>query len=337
MDIGIDLGTANVVISMNKTGVLLNEPSVVAYHRYKKEVVAVGTEAYDMIGRTPDYITIVRPLADGVISDDSMAEVMIKALILKVLGNQPVRPRIALCIPSFITDIESRAVIEAAVSAGSRKVYLIQEPIAAMLGADIDISRPNGHMVVDIGGGTTDIAVVSLNGVVVSHSVTTAGNKLDQSILKYISNRYKLLIGEKTAENIKKKLTNVYNPGVNRKMKIGGKSLYTGMPQSLEISELDVHLAIEEHIAEIIEAIRYVFEQTPPELIKDIYDNGIVLTGGGALIGKLDMLISAETGLRCRIAEDAVTCVARGTAIVYDKMDTLLDGFEHISFSKLSF
>lgn len=334
MDIGIDLGTANIVVSTDHRGIILNEPSVVAYHRYKKEVIAVGTDAYNMIGRTPDYITIVRPLADGVISDDGMAEVMIKTLILKVLGNQPVRPRIVLCIPSFITDVESRAVIEAAMGAGSRKVYLIQEPIAAMLGAGIDISKPDGHMVVDIGGGTTDIAVVSLNGIVVSHSVTTAGNKLDLSILKYISNRYKMLIGEKTAENIKKTITNVYNPGFKKKMKIGGKNLYTGMPQTLEISEIDVHLAIEEHISDIIEAIRYVFEQTPPELIKDIYENGIVLTGGGALLGKLDVLVNKETGLKCRIAADAVTCVARGTAEVYNKMDSLLDGFEHISVYK---
>jgi len=334
MDIGIDLGTANMVVSSNRKGVILNEPTVVAYHRYKKEVIAVGTDAYNMIGRTPDYITIVRPLADGVISDDGMAEVMIQNLILRVLGNQPIRPRIVLCIPSFITDVESRAVVEAAIGAGARSIYFIQEPIAAMLGADIDISKPGGHMVVDIGGGTTDIAVVSLNGVVVSHSVTTAGNKLDQSILKYISNRYKLLIGERTAEHIKKTITNVYSPGFKRKMKIGGKNLFTGMPQTIEISEIDVHLAIEEHIAEILEAIRYVFEQTPPELIKDLYDNGIVLTGGGALLGKLDILINKETGLKCSIASDAVNCVARGTAVVYDKMDTLLDGFEKIPVYK---
>ncbi len=331
MDIGIDLGTANMVVSMNKKGIILNEPSVVAYHRYKKEVIAVGMDAYKMIGRTPDYITIVRPLADGVISDDGMAEVMIKELILKVLGNQQIRPRIVLCIPSFITDVESRAVIEAAMGAGSRKVYLIQEPIAAMLGADIDVSKPVGNMVVDIGGGTTDIAVVSLNGVVVSHSVTTAGNKFDQSILKYVSNRYKMLIGERTAEHIKIKIANVFNPGVKRKLKIGGKNLFTGMPQTMEISELDVHLAIEEHVTAIIDAIRSVLEQTPPELISDIYDNGIVLTGGGALLGKLDVLINTELGLKCRIAGDCVTCVAKGTAIVYDKMDSLLDGFEHIS------
>lgn len=334
MDIGVDLGTANVVVSVNKTGVVLNEPSVVAYHRYKKEVVAVGRQAYDMIGRTPDYITIVRPLENGVISDDSMAEVMIKELVLKVIKNQPVRPRVVMCIPSFITDIEGRAVVEAAISTGSRKIYLIREPIAAMLGAGIDISGPTGHMVVDIGGGTTDIAVVSLNGIVVSHSVTAAGNALDRSILKYISNRYKLLIGEKTAENIKKKITNVYNPGVSKKLKIGGKNLYTGMPQTIEINEIDVHLAVEEPVSEIIEAIRFVFEMTPPELIKDIYDNGIVLTGGGAHIGRLDLLICAETGLRCRIAEDAVTCVARGSAIVYDKMDKLLDGFESVPMYK---
>lgn len=331
MDIGIDLGTANMVVTMNDAGVILSEPSVVAYHKYKKEVVAVGRDAYNMIGRTPDYVTIVKPLAGGVITDDGMAEVMIKAFILKVLGNQPVKPRIVLCVPSFITDIESRAVIEAAVSAGSRKVYLIQEPIAALLGAGVDISKPRGTMVVDIGGGTTDIAVVSLNGIVVSHSVTTAGNKFDQAILKYMAARHKLLIGERTAENIKKKIANVYNPCVKRKMKIGGKNFFTGMPQSMEINELDVYIAVEEHLSDIVEAIRYVFEQTPPELIKDIYEDGIVLTGGGAFLGKLDMYIGAETGLKCRIANDADSCVALGTSMVYEKMDKLLDGFEHIS------
>ncbi len=334
MDIGIDLGTTNIVVTRDDAGVVLSEPSVVAYHIYRKEVVAVGNDAYRMIGRTPDYIKIVRPLADGVISDDGMAEYMIKAFILKVLGNQPIRPRIALCIPSFITDIEGRAVIEAAVSAGARKVYLIQEPIAALLGAGVDISVPSGNMVVDIGGGTTDIAVVSLNGVVVSHSVTTAGNKLDQAVIRYLSARYNLLVGERTAENIKMKNSNVYNPGINRKMKIGGKNLYTGQPESREISELDVHLAVEEYLSDITEAIRYVFDQTPPELIKDIYDNGIILTGGGAHIGKIDMYIGSATGLRCRIAPNADSCVAVGTAMVYRKMDTLLDGFEHIPVYK---
>lgn len=334
MDIGIDLGTANVVVSTAGKGVILNEPAVMAYHRYKKEVVAIGAEAYNMIGRTPDYVTIVRPLAGGVISDDKMAEIMIKALILKVLGSQPVRPRIVFCIPSLTTDIEVRAVIEAAVSAGSRKIYLVREPIAAMLGATGDISEPNGHMVVDIGGGTTDIGVVSLNGIVSSYSVTTAGNKLDQSILKYISNRYKLLIGERTAEKIKIQMANVFNPSIDKKMKIGGKNLYTNMPQSIEISELDVHLAIEEQIREIIDAIKKVFEETPPELVRDVYENGIILTGGGAHLGKLDRLINEETGLNCTIAENAVTCVAKGTAIVYDKMDSLLDGFEQVTVYK---
>ena len=334
MDLGIDLGTTNIVVTRDDAGVVLSEPSVVAYHKYRKEVVAVGKEAYDMIGRTPDYISIVKPLADGVISDDGMAEYMIKAFILKVLGNSPLRPRIVICVPSFITDIEGRAVIEAAVSAGARKVYLIQEPIAALLGAGVDISKPSGNMVVDIGGGTTDIAVVSLNGVVVSHSVTTAGNKFDQSVAKYLSNRYRIQVGEKSAEKIKKAISNVYNPGINRKMKIGGKNIYTGMPESREISELDVHLAVEEHLGDITEAIRHVFEQTPPELIKDIYDNGIILTGGGANIGRMDMFIGSETGLKCRIADDAANCVARGTALAYKKMDALREGFEYIPVYK---
>lgn len=334
MDIGIDLGTANMVVSMNKKGIVLNEPSVVAYHRYKKEVIAVGYDAYKMIGRTPDYVTIVRPLADGVISDDGMAEVMIKELIQRVVGSQAVRPRIVLCIPSFITDVESRAVIEAAMGAGSRKVFLIQEPIAAMLGAGIDVSKPSGNMVIDIGGGTTDIAVVSLNGIVVSKSVKVAGNKFDQSILKYISNRYKMLIGERTAESVKINISNVFNPSITKKVRVGGKNLFSGMPQSVEISELDVNLALEEHVGSIIEAVRSVLEQTPPELVSDIFDNGVVLTGGGSLIGKLDVLIDREIGLKCRIAPDAVTCVAKGTAIAYDKMDSLLDGFESVSVYK---
>lgn len=334
MDIGIDLGTTNIVITRDNAGVVLSEPSVVAYHMYRKEVVAVGLEAYNMIGRTPDYIKIVRPLADGVISDDGMAEYMIKTFILRVLGSQPLRPRIVICVPSFITDIEGRAVIEAAVSAGARKVYLIQEPIAALLGAGVDISKPSGNMVIDIGGGTTDIAVVSLNGVVVSHSVTTAGNKFDQAVMKYLAARYKVNVGERTAENAKMNISNLYDPGISRKMTIGGKNIYTGMPESVEISELDLHLAIEEHLADITEAIRHVFEQTPPELIADIYDNGIVLTGGGAHLGRLDLFICSETGIKCRIAENADHCVAMGTALVYRNMDTLRDGFEYVPVYK---
>lgn len=329
MDIGIDLGTVNMVVTMGKK-VLLNEPSVVAYHKIKKEIIAVGRDAYEMLGRTPDYITIIKPLADGVISNDSMAEIMIEELILKVIEKHLIRPRIMLCVPSYITDVESRALIESTVGAGSRKIYLIQEPIAALLGAGIDVSKPEGNMIVDIGGGTTDIAIVSLNGVVNSKSIKIAGNELDKSILKYISNRYKMLIGEKKAEEIKIKLGNVFNPSPDKKMKISGKNLYNGLPKTIEINEIDVHIAMDEHISEIFKAIKEVLETTSPELITDIYDKGVLLTGGGSLLKNIDIMVNTELGLKCKIAEDAITCVAKGTVLAFKKLDTLLEGFENV-------
>lgn len=334
VDIGIDLGTANIMITMGNKGIVLDEPSVVAFNKKSNQVVAVGEEAYRMIGRTPEYIVAIRPLSDGVISDHNMTESMISHLILKVCGKQLIKPRIVLCVPSLITDVESRAVVEAARNSGSRKVYLIQEPIAALIGAGYDISEACGRMVVDIGGGTTDIAVISLNGIVKSSSLKLAGNKVDQAIIRYISNQYKILIGEKTAELAKKSITNVYDPEGELKMIVKGRHLIKGLPEQIEISDIDVFEAIKELVFEMVDSIKGVLEVTPPELVGDIYNNGIVLTGGGALLGGLDKLISASTGIPCVIADEPIACVAKGTGMAFEMIDKLLDGFESISLYK---
>jgi rod shape-determining protein MreB len=336
MDIGIDLGTANIMITMGNRGIVLNEPSVVAFNKKTEQVIAVGEEAYKMIGRTPDFITVIRPLSDGVISDHKMTESMISAFIEKVTGKQLFMPRIVLCIPSSITDVESRAVIEAAKTAGARNVYLIEEPIAALLGAGIDISRPNGNMVVDIGGGTTDIAVVSMNGIVAKKSIKLAGNKIDKAVAKYIANRYRIMIGEKTAEMAKISISNVFNPDGSRKMFVKGRHLVRGLPEKVEISDYDIYEAIIDIVNEIVSAVRDVLESTPPELVGDIHTNGVTLTGGGALIGGMDKLMTKALGANFYVAEDAISCVARGTGKAFESLDKLLDGFEHISLLKYS-
>lgn len=331
VDIGIDLGTANTIITVGGKGIVIDEPSVVAYDKKKKQVLAVGEEAYRMLGRTPEYIVAVKPLRDGVISDNEMAEAMISEFIHKVSGSMMLKPRIIICVPSSVTDVECRAVVEAALSAGARKVYLIEEPIAALLGAGVDISKPNGTMVVDIGGGTADVAVVSFNGIVESNSIKIAGNKLDAAIARFISQKYKLYIGEKTAEQAKIELANVFDPTGEKKMTVKGRHLIKGLPVSQEITDLDVAQSIKELIDELIDGIKKVFEKTPPELVGDIKQNGIVLTGGGAMLGGLDKLISRETGVPCFVADESLKCVAKGTAAAFGLSEELLDGFERIS------
>ena len=331
VDIGIDLGTANTIIAIGGKGIVIDEPSVVAYDKKKKQVLAVGEEAYRMLGRTPEYIVAVKPLRDGVISDNEMAEAMISEFIHKVSGSMMLKPRIIICVPSSVTDVECRAVVEAALSAGARKVYLIEEPIAALLGAGVDISKPNGTMVVDIGGGTADVAVVSFNGIVESNSIKIAGNKLDAAIARFISQKYKLYIGEKTAEQAKIELTNVFDPTGEKKMTVKGRHLIKGLPVSQEITDADISQAIKELIDELIDGIKKVFEKTPPELVGDIKQNGIVLTGGGAMLGGLDRLVSRETGVPCFVAEEPLKCVAKGTAAAFGLSEELLDGFERIS------
>lgn len=331
VDIGIDLGTANTIITVGGKGIVIDEPSVVAYDKKKKQVLAVGEEAYRMLGRTPEYIVAVKPLRDGVISDNEMAEAMISEFIHKVSGSMMLKPRIIICVPSSVTDVECRAVVEAALSAGARKVYLIEEPIAALLGAGVDISKPNGTMVVDIGGGTADVAVVSFNGIVESNSIKIAGNKLDAAIARFISQKYKLYIGEKTAEQAKIELANVFDPTGEKKMTVKGRHLIKGLPVSQEITDEDIAQAIKELIDELIDGIKKVFEKTPPELVGDIKQNGIVLTGGGAMLGGLDRLVSKETGVPCFVADEPLKCVAKGTAAAFGLSEELLDGFERIS------
>lgn len=330
LDIGIDLGTANIIITISGKGIVLNEPSVVAYDRKKKAVVAVGKEAYKMIGRTPEYIVAVRPLKDGVISDNEMTQAMIKEFINMVNGGFMVKPRIVLCVPSSVTDVERRAVVEAALSAGARKVYLIEEPIAALIGAGMDISKPSGSMVVDIGGGTSDVAIVSFNGIVQSRSVKMAGNKLDAAIVRHITQKYKILIGEKTAEKAKIELANVFNPTGEKKMIIRGRHLLKGLPESAEISDIDLYEALHENAMEIVEQVKLVLESTPPELVGDILSNGILLTGGGALLGGLTDLITDRVGAPCYIADKPIECVARGVEMAFNMSNELLDGFEQV-------
>jgi len=327
-DIGIDLGTSNIVITMGSKGVVLSEPSVIAYNTRTERVLAVGREAYEMIGRNPEYICVARPITDGVISDDDLVHSLIREMIIKVAGYQLIKPRIVICVPSFITDIESRAVVETAKSIGSRQVYLIQEPIAAMIGAGVNISKARGHMIVDIGGGTTDVAIVSMNGVVTSHTIKTAGNAIDRSIIKYMQNKYKLLIGERTAEKIKIELCNLYDPSDEITCIVKGRSLLKGLPTKVILSETELFKAVEDDILAIVEAVRKVLEDAPPELVGDIYENGLLLTGGGALLGGLTNLIKRILGVSCTIASDAVNCVAKGTGLAFGKTTTLLDGFE---------
>jgi rod shape-determining protein MreB len=243
-------------------------------------------------------------------------------------------PNIIMCIPSSVTDVESRAVIEAAKNAGARRVYLIEEPVAALLGSGVDISRPDGNMVVDIGGGTTDMAVVSMNGVVAKSSIKLAGNKLDRAIVRYVSNRYRVLIGERTAEMAKTAIANIYDPDGSRKYVVKGRHLVRGLPESLELNDYDIYEAIIDNVDEIVAAVKAVFEKTPPELVGDVYGNGLYITGGGSLLSGLDKLIESQIGVKCNIPDDPVSCVAKGTRIAFNHLDKLLEGFEHISLLK---
>ena len=333
-DNGIDLGTANLVMTYGRKGVVLSEPSVIAYNKCTQRILAVGKEAYKMIGKVPAYIDVVHPMADGVISDDLLTQCMIREFLQKVCGHQLVKPRIIICVPAFITDLEKRAVGDAVMSAGCRKAYLIDEPIAAMLGAGINIGRAKGHMVVDIGGGTTDVAIVSMNGIVTSHSVKSAGNQIDKAIMKYMMHRYKLLIGEQTAEQVKKTLINLYDPSAEVTMPVKGRNILRGLPDTVEINEMELFDAVEDEIFAIMEAIKKVLEETPPELVGDIHENGILLTGGGALLGGLRELIHRTLNVNCVLARDTMHCVAKGTGMAFQKINNLLDGFEGVTIYK---
>lgn len=325
-DIGIDLGTASVLVYVKGKGIVLKEPSVVAIDKNTNKVLAVGEDARQMIGRTPGNIAAVRPLRDGVISDYDTTEKMLRHFIKKAYGNKKIlRPRVVVCIPCEATEVEKRAVKDAAYNAGAREVYLIEEPIAAALGAGIDISKPNGCMIVDIGGGTTDIAVISLSGIVVRSSIKVAGDKFDDAIISYLKKKYKLMIGERTAEDLKINIGCAYKRDEDISMEIKGRDLISGLPKNILVTSEEIRLALSEPVEAITDAVHQVLEKTPPELAADISDNGIIMTGGGSLLWGLDKYIQERTKVPVKVAEDAISCVAKGTGVSLDYLDYLVD------------
>ncbi len=318
-DIGVDLGTANVLVHVEGQGIVLNEPSVVAIDQVSKQVVAVGEEARQMLGRTPGNIVAIRPLRDGVIADFEVTEIMLRHFLRKTIGRGALlRPRALICVPAGITSVEQKAVREAAENCGIKHVDLIEEPKAAAIGAGLNIFEASGSMVVDIGGGTTDIAVLSLGGVVTSASLRIAGDKLDDAIVKYIKRQYNLLIGERTAEDLKKELATVYPEGRTLEMGVRGRDMMTGLPKTITIKSAEMREALIEPIESIVMATKSVLEQTPPELSADIFDKGIVLTGGGALVHGLDKLMVDELQVPVHVAENPMQCVVLGTGMMLE-------------------
>jgi len=320
-DIGIDLGTANVLIHIKGQGIVLNEPSVVAIDSETKKPLAVGSEAKDMLGRTPGRVKAIRPMKDGVIADFEITEIMLNHFIRKVNGKKLFsRPRILICCPSDITQVEKNAIKEAAERTGAKKVFLEDEPKIAAIGAGLDISKPSGNMVIDIGGGTTDIAILSLGDIVTSTSIKIAGNVFDNDIMKYIKDKYKLLIGDRTAEEIKFTIGTVFPGSRNEKMEVRGRDLVTGLPHTITICSDEVEESLRESVYVIVQNTKSVLEQTPPELSADIIDKGIVVTGGGALIDGFDQLLSHELKVPVFIAESPLTCVVEGTGILLENL-----------------
>ena len=312
-DVGIDLGTASILVYVKGKGIVLQEPSVVALDTNTDKFLAVGEEARKMLGRTPSNIIAIRPLKDGVISDYNITERMLKYFINKAVGKRLLKPRLIICVPSGITEVEKRAVIEASNSAGALKTYIIEEPIAAAIGAGIDITEPNGNMIVDIGGGTTDVAVISLGGIVVNRSIKVAGDDCDEAITRYIRKRFNMTIGERSAENLKLSIGCAYPMEVEKFQEVKGRNLLTGLPNVVQVSSTDMLLALRETIEEIVQTVHNVLELTPPELASDISSKGIILTGGGSLIYGIDKLLEERMGITVKIAKNPVECVAIGT------------------------
>lgn len=324
VDIGIDLGTATVLVYVKGQGVVLKEPSVVAVDKIRNKVLAVGEDARNMIGRTPGNIVAVRPLRDGVISDYDITEKMLKHFIVNSVKKvKKVPGKIMVCIPSKATEIERRAVIDATKNSGARKVYLIEEPLAAAIGAGVDISMPNGRMVIDIGGGTCDVAVISLGGVVVRDSIKVAGDTFDEAIIKYIRNNNKLMIGERTAEQLKISVASAISGIRNEKIQVKGRNMVTGLPDEITISTEEIRTAIKEPVKLISDSVKSVLEKTPPELAADIMDDGIVMTGGGSLLFGLNKHLESILGVEVKVAEEAVNCVAEGTGKVLEAIEKL--------------
>ena len=323
-DIGIDLGTASILVYAKGKGIVLKEPSVVAYDKESNKIKAVGEEARQMIGRTPGNIVAVRPLRQGVISDYEVTEKMLKYFISKAIGKRAFRkPRISICAPSGITEVEKKAVEEATYQAGAREVSIIEEPIAAAIGAGIDITRPFGNMIVDIGGGTTDVAVISLGGTVVSTSIKVAGDDFDEAITRYVRKKHNLMIGERTAEDIKIQIGTVYATPQAKSMEVKGRDTITGLPKSVTLNSEEIREALKDASAQIRETIHSILEKTPPELAADVAERGIVLTGGGALLGGLEELIEEETGINTIVAEEPALAVAIGTGQYMELMSKM--------------
>ncbi len=330
-NIGIDLGTATVLVYVQGQGIVLEEPSVVAIDTNTDKILRVGKKAQQMLGRTPGNIVAVRPLRDGVISQYEVTLKMIQYFIEQACGKMFFPPRVTICIPSGITEVEERAVLDAAREAGAQKTYLIEEPMAAAIGAGLDIFAPVGNMVVDIGGGTTDIAVLSLGGVVVSESIKIAGDKFDDAIMRYVRRKYNVLIGERSAEAIKKRIGAVYDHPQEQTVEVKGRCMTQGLPKVITISTKEMIEALAEPITAILDAICLVIERTPPELLGDILRNGIVMTGGGSLLYGFDQLVKRVTGIHTRVAKDAVSCVAIGTGKFLDHLDMLQEGSVNLS------
>lgn len=323
-DIGIDLGTANILVTLKGKGIVLNEPSVVALDLKNRNILATGREAKEMLGRTPEQIKSVRPLKDGVIADFTATQLMLKNIIHKIGQRYNIgRPRVVVGVPSGITEVEERAVEESVLQAGAREVYLIEEPMAAAIGANMDIAEPSGNIIVDIGGGTTEVAVISLGGIVVSNSIRVAGDELDEDIVNYIKRERNLAIGDTTAELIKKEIGCAMPLVTEAKMEVRGRDLATGLPETIEINSQEVQFAMQESIEKIVEIVKQTLEKTPPELASDIMEKGIILAGGGALIKNIDKLLSIRTEMPVYIAEDPLDCVVKGTGKTLEDLERL--------------
>ncbi|MCF6459925.1 rod shape-determining protein [Clostridium sp. Cult3] len=322
-DLGIDLGTASILVYAKGKGIVLNEPSVVAIDQTNGKFLAVGEEARKMLGRTPGNIVALRPMRDGVISDYQITERMLKYFFTKAIGKSLFKPRAVICVPSGVTEVEKRAVLEASIHAGARKTFLIEEPIAAAIGAGVDITEPNGNMIVDIGGGTTDVAVISLGGIVLSRSIKIAGDDCDEAVARYIRKKYNMMIGERSAEDLKVNIGAAFPRDKEVFMEVRGRNLLTGLPKTITISSSEMLEAMEEPLYQIVETIHSVLERTPPELAADIGDKGILMSGGGALLQGMDKLITSKTGIEVNISDNPIGSVAIGTGKALDWVDLM--------------
>lgn len=325
-DIGVDLGTANIIITIKGKGIVLNEPSVVALEKGNNSILATGSEAKEMVGRTPKEINAIRPLQDGVIADFTATQLMLKSMLQRVCQRYNVhKPRVVVGVPSGITEVEERAVEESVIQAGAKEVYLIEEPMAAAIGANLEVSEPNGNIIVDIGGGTTEVAVISLGGIVVSNSLRVAGDEIDEDIISYAKHRLNLAIGETTAEEIKKQIGCATPLMTEETMQVRGRDLITGLPQTLTVTSSQIYEAMHDSIQKIVDVVKQTLERTPPELASDIMERGIIIAGGGALIKGIDSLLAKETDMPVYLAENPLECVARGAEKTLEDLEKLRD------------